>query len=381
MNDREPHETILPAPEHTEPALVADELLSHGLLTFSRHDTAAETERRVRAVMRRIADEHPAHGRTLRFPMVRRWGTLAACLLVCAGLVYLGMPTSGTAQAMVLASAASLREPGDRRFEVRVRSREAREFPAAAAGTIDARHGGTEALVTRLQPEEGVWLTFGRDAQGTWMVTPDGRVERNPPAMLLPRMGMGGEQPVLPESVDRVLDDLAHAYTLERTTEKGDEGTPIEHIVGVRRPDRPPGVPRVEVWIDPATKGVKKVELVMPDGPPPPPGRGGGPGHHHDDGPGPDFGPGRDGPRDRRPPPPGELGRDDDPHDGPGELRGPGPRGGKGNGPMGRGARFNPGRIELRQVAPPPLPPEWFTPEHHARKSPPPERHPEPSDR
>ena len=88
---------ISPPPEHADAAKAADELVSHGLLTFLHRDPPAETERRIRGVMRRIADEAPDHAggaRKLVFPHARRWIALAACFVIAAGLVYLGMPTA-----------------------------------------------------------------------------------------------------------------------------------------------------------------------------------------------------------------------------------------------------------------------------------------------
>lgn len=384
MNDQRHDNTpIAPPTEHTEPALAADELVSHGLLTFLNNDPPAETERRMRNLMRRIADESPVHAgvrsHRLVFPHARRWIALAACFVIASALVYLGLPTTGSAQAMVLASAASLREPGDRRFEVRVQPRGSKELQETPIGTIDTRGRGAELMVARMQPEEGVWITFGRDATGPWLVYPDGRLERNPPAGALPRLGVVADQPVLPESVDRVLEELASAYTLERTTEKGADGTSsTEHIVGLRRADRAPGVPRIDLWLDAKTNTVKKVELTLPD---PPIQRGMGPGRRPDGPGGPEGPDGPRGDRGRRPPPPDGLGEGDEGNDGPlpppRDGRGPGRRGpddpegrGPGGGPNGRGLRGGPSRIELRPVPPPPFPPEWFGPEHHAKRPP-----------
>ncbi|MDP1661225.1 MAG: hypothetical protein Q8L55_04845, partial [Phycisphaerales bacterium] len=299
---------ISPPPEHAEPARAADELLSHGLLTFLNHDTQAETDRRMRAVMRRISDESPLHapGRAARlvFPHARRWVALAACFVIAASLVYLGLPAGSTAQAMVQASAATLREPGERRFEIRVQPRGTKQLGESPIGTLDT--SGGELMVLRMQPEEGVWVTFGRDPRGAWLVHPDGHMERNPPQGAgVPRLGMVGDQPVLPESLDRVLDELAYSYTLVQTSKKSADGAAtIEHIVGTRRADRAPGVPRIEVWIDANNKSLKKVAMFFPEPP-----RGMGPGR----GPG---GPGADGPdgprgdRGRRPPPDGFRGDD-----------------------------------------------------------------------
>ncbi len=375
---------IAPPPEHAEPAKAADELLSHGLLTFLHQDPPAETDRRMRAVMRRISDESPLHapGRNARFvfPHARRWVALAACFVIAASLVYLGLPAGSTAQAMVQASAATLREPGERRFEIRVQPRGTKQLSESPIGTLDT--SGGELMVMRMQPEEGVWVTFGRDPRGAWLVHPDGHMERNPQGAAVPRLGMVGEQPVLPESLDRVLDELAYSYTLVQTSEKtGDGAATIEHIVGTRRADRAPGVPRIEVWIDTKSKSLKKVAMFFPE---PPrgmgPGRGpGGPGGQG--GPGADGPDGPDGPRgDRRrpmldgprdedrggplPPPPLDGGR------GPGRRDGRGPEDGGERGPEGRGPRGNPLMVEFRPVPPPPFAPGWFTPEHHAKRPP-----------
>lgn len=402
----ESHDDTLRTPvEGPEPAKSADELLSHGLLTFIHNDPPAETERRMKSVMRRIADE--ADGRTARqglrlvFPHARRWIALAACFVIAAGLVYLGMPTESKAQAAVRTAAAGLREPGnDRRFDVRIQPRGSNEFLAAPVGTIDSR--GADLMLMRLQPEEGVWVTIGRDSEGPWIVHPDGRTERNPPPGAMPRWGVVENQPVTPESVDRVLEQLASGYSLEQTTEtdKGG-GTSLDHITGTRRPGSGPGAPRVELWLDSKTHAVKKVELMFPDPPPPPPGMPGGPG-------GPGSGRGRGGPdgmrgpdgprgsgehgggergggeRGHRPPrgPDGEddVLMDSDGPDGPPPMRGgnppPPPRdgpGGEGRGPGGPGAigrvfRGGPFRVEFRPAPPPaPLPPEWFTPKGHTK--------------
>ncbi|HZW05567.1 MAG TPA: hypothetical protein VFF65_00475, partial [Phycisphaerales bacterium] len=208
-----------------------------------------------------------------------------------------------------------------------------------------------------------VWVTYGRDTTGPWIVFPDGRAERDPPAAALPRLAMVGEQPIVPDSVDRVLEDLAHAYTLQRTSETGADGEPVEHIVGDRRADRAPGVPRIEVWIEAKTGAVRKVELRFPEPPLPPRGPGRGPGGR--DGP--------DGPRGERrvPPPEGPFGGDGlPPPPPPGaerDGRGGGRRDGPG-GPMGRGLRGGPVRIELRPAPPPTFAPDWFSPGPHERR-------------
>lgn len=363
----------------------ADELLGHGLLTFARHDGPGATERRVRAVMHAIAGEAAVHApgrepRRLLFPHARRWAALAACVAVVAGMVYLGMPTESKAQAMVRTIAASLREPGERRFEVRIQARGSTELEPAPMGMIDTR--GADEMVARLAPEEGVWLTIGRDAEGTWIVHPDGRTERNPPPGMLPRWGMVDGQGVTPESVDRVLEHLANNYTLERTSEHDASGSggALDHIWGRRRPDADPCPPRVDLWLDPQTHAIRKVELMFPDPPPPlppPPGPEGRSGERRD-GPGrPDRAGGRpprgreglweglngaiDGPRNGDGPPPIHPPR------GPGRD-GEGPRGGRPGREGPRYLRGGPVRIELRPAPPPPpLPPDWFRPEGHAR--------------
>jgi hypothetical protein len=392
VSNHEP-DAITPPPEQAEPSTTADELVSHGLLTFLHRDPPAETERRIRGVMQRIADETPVHagGRAgpMAFAHARRWIALAACFVIAAGLVYLGLPTSSSAQAMVQASAAALRTPGDRRFEIRVQPRGSKELTEAPIGTIDTHNG--ELMVLRMQPEEGLWITFGRDPQGPWLVYPDGRMERNPPVVAMPRFAVVNDEPVLPDSVDHLLDELAFSYNLEKTSEKSADGASmVEHIVGLRRADRKPGPTRIEVWIDPATKGVKKLELFFPEPPLPPRGMGGPPGGRGPGGPGGEGPDGPDGPRGdrgRRPPLDGPRegeGRDDGPPpDGGREGRrgrrdGRGPDDFDGRGPGGpgmigaRGQRGGPTRVELRPAMPPqpPLPPEWFTPEHHAKKTP-----------
>ncbi|MFT3683958.1 MAG: hypothetical protein QM783_03350 [Phycisphaerales bacterium] len=46
MSEHE-HDNLHTSAENGEPATSADELLSHGLLTFTHKDTPAETERRM----------------------------------------------------------------------------------------------------------------------------------------------------------------------------------------------------------------------------------------------------------------------------------------------------------------------------------------------
>lgn len=378
------HDDTLHTPvEHAEPAKAADELLSHGLLTFMHKDTPAETERRMKGVMRRIADETPRHaaGRNGRFvfPHARRLIALAACFVIAAGLVYLGLPAESTASAMVRQTADVLRSPGERRFEVRVQPRGSKELLENPIGTIDTR--GRDLMVLRFEPEEGVAVTIGRDPQGAWIVHPDGHLNRNPPPTMMPRWASVGEQPVAPDSVDRLLEEMVNLYTLERTSEKSPDGkATTEHIVGLRRGDvGGAGAPRIELWIDPQSHDVKKLELFFP---PPPEARDGPRGNRGPLGqPGQPGQPGPDGPRGDRPPRPRDGGgpdglRDDHP-DGPGrdmDRDGPGPRRGpedpQGRGPAGRGGRGMPIRIELRPAPPPRFEDGWFTPEFHAKRKP-----------
>jgi len=437
-----------PNAAHVEPApgappeVVADEMLAHGLLTYLHKDTPEHQVRRVRHAMCTIAAESSqdpeaqAPGRRLRFPVrtARGWLALAASLALVATAAFFGFPGETSAQAVVQKSIDAMRTAGaggaaDRRFEVRMQRFADAELEKEPSAVVDMRP--PNFLLLRAHAPEGHEIIAGRDQAGGWCIRLDGGVEREHPQQAWPRWAMVGDESLFADSVDRLLEEMARGYRLERSGEatlEGRPGTKFRHIVGTRNRPRGPGGDRVEIWIDPATNVVERLEMHWnqqtggegaspagaqrgPNGGPgddsmrrphPPRGPRADPGAH-DDGrpPRPEDGPDGDrlppprrgppdGPRGDGPPPGGDPIGDRPPHDGPpgdgiGDRPfrdGPRPQGEPGAGPGGRGPggpggpgqAGRPGRrppprlLVIQRVDAPKFEPGWFSPEAHAGK-------------
>jgi hypothetical protein len=280
-------------PGSPDPRQAAREQFVHGLLETMHRDRREDTDRRLAAVMARIEAPIPFRDHA---PRRRPWrlvsGMAAGVILVAAAM--LSLPSQRSALAMVQASIAASRTAGDRGYEIRVTIADAEHPVTRSLATLDVRDPSHYLL--RITADNGEKITMGRNADGEWAIKKSGEIDRTPPKWLLPQWVSFGGSTMMLTTVDDVLARLEGSYDLKR---RAPEATPT----GVRcdrvtaalksRPSADPG--RVELWLDPRTKVVRRIEMVWD-------GTEGGDVEHRQGGPRGGRG-GRPPPDGRRPPP------------------------------------------------------------------------------
>lgn len=266
-------------PENLSADLAADELFAHGLLTHLQRDADAQQQRRVAEVMRHIEIEvSDRGGRGIAGRVFRAW-TAAAGIALVGVLVFLGVPGQPTADAVVQASISALRSGGDRRFEVRMLEQNATELPTEPTFVIDTRDGGL--MLMRGKTPLGEPVVVGRDAAGPWALRrEDGSVVRDRADAAWPRWANMGQETLFADSADRLLEEVTKSFSLrreERSTLTGHGSTLMRRISGTRKPDLAFGPARIDLWIDPTSNLVERMELQW-DAPAHLPGPGAEPG-------------------------------------------------------------------------------------------------------
>ncbi len=319
----------------------ADDLFAHGLLHVV-HETGPEArERRVQRVMEGLAVPAArvrADRRRRRFSRFMGAGSLLAGL--AAAIVFLASPVTTPTYASIEDSITAMRAPGDRRYQISAVFGTGDLAPASPHAFVDTSF--PDLMLLRLHRPDGQEVIAGRDQTGEWAITPEGTIDRENPRRAWPGWANQDGESMFADSIDRWLEAAAQAYSMskpERVKLPGTAAGEFDHVVGIRKPTPGPlaqrlrSADRIEVWMDPVSKVVERMELSwrpppmeMPGGPGMRPGGGPGLGDRPRDGLG--EGP---GPRRGRPPRPPE-GEDRPPHpqDGPpppGEAREDGPRG------------------------------------------------------
>ncbi len=354
------------------PTVVADELFTHGLLTYLHTDTPAKQGERIGRLMSEIelrgvgvpplsSPAASSSSHSFRFPIrtARGWLALAACITLATVAVFIGIPGEQSAQAVVQQSIEAMRSTaaGDRRYEIRLQRPGDDALPSLPGAIIDTR--SPNLLLLRANAPDGHEIIAGRDATGDWCVRMDGGVEREHPQQAWPRWAKVGDESLFVDSVDRLLEELTKSYDLQKegaATIEGKGSASYRHIVGAKKRVRSPGGDHVEVWIDAASRSVERLEMRWdlppggdqggpPDGARPdratrngPPRDGRDPGDAMDQRPPRRDGPDQDRPNGSGPNGPGSDGPDgpdnaDGPRDHPGPPNPPGPGG---PGPAGR---------------------------------------------
>lgn len=270
--------------EGAAPRDTASELFAHGLLAHLNAEHPAQTARRVTRAMHAI-DREQAEARRFRLPAARPLAAAAALLLVAAVAAWFLTHTEPAAQALIRASIAALRTPGERRYEARRQRPEDEGFTLST--TIDSRHAGL-ILVRHRPPNAGTDLIAGRDAAGPWHLRHDGTISREGGLPGIPRWAtIGGASDgvsLFADPLDVVLEALARTRTLERPepgTVPGRGDRRFERLVARRTNAGGSDAGRIELWIDPATRVPERIEMTEfpPPGPagtrepgvPPPP--------------------------------------------------------------------------------------------------------------
>ncbi len=373
-----PHNAEQFAPEPgRSPAAVAAELVAHGLLEFTllkdtnargsrvervlgainplRMPPAAATASRPQAPIGDGRETLPTPA--FAFRRIVRWSLAAAALIaVCVGLVIFGVPGERAALAELKLSITAMRNAGQRRYEIRM-LRWGQDSPDQRPDAI-VDSSGEQILIRHTPPwARGGYAFAGRDDKGAWAIR-NGKINRNKPERDFPPYITDGGESFMLEGMDHQLEQLPDRFTLERLDPAPVSGAAdnlnFERIVAHRKSAEGPMPNHVDLWIDPATHLVERVEYRWdksagfdkgPRGGPPDGDRRGPRSRDHD-------GPGGPGHGDRPPgPPPG----DDEPSP---NDHGP-PPGGR----PGPGAR--PRLILFQRVDAPALAPDWYHPEAH----------------
>jgi hypothetical protein len=278
--DNPSHANPPPGPTHVEPTpdaapkTIADELFAHGLLTYLHTDTPARQGERIGRLMSTLESDRDMgvlpmpSARSFRFPVrtARAWVALAACITLAAVATLVGLPSESSAKADVLQAISAMRAGnaggGDRRFEIRLQLRNQNAIPSLPGAIVDTR--SPNLLLLRANGPDGHEIIAGRDASGDWAIRPDAGVEREHPQAAWPRWANVGDESLFVDSVDRLLEELTKSYDLQREGAAKLEGkgeASFRHIVGAKKRLRSPGGDRVELWIDPATNVVERLEM------------------------------------------------------------------------------------------------------------------------
>ncbi len=313
------------SPEELQARQQAGELFVHGVMQQLYRDTPLERERRIQRVMSELSQtaapqvSQPEWRRSaLRFSRV--WLASAAALALFASMIWVGISTEKSADATVAASIQAMRSAGDSRFEVRSKLFTDADLSSEPMATIDTRAPGLMLLKSKGPEFKGQdnklapGITAGRDAEGVWAIRRDGTIERDNPEQRWPRWSMLGEESLFADSVDQLLETLSQAYVIkhsEASKLSGRGDVKFSHLTGTKKRVMQPGPRQIDVWIDPETKVVERIEIRFEKPPLEQPGGPRGPGGPS--GPGGPAGPGGPGPG---PGPNGEAHRP--------ELNGPG---------------------------------------------------------
>ena len=298
MTDKAFEQGSFVQPDEARPAAQqADELFVHGLLgTF--HDREGQRRRLSAALGSLSAPSRPARvaGRRLR----RLVAAAAVVLVVIAGVLVLQTSGSGSAYAVVSASLDAAKGPSQRRYELRLALWPKNELPKDATGTLD--RGPAGAFLSFNAPD-GHLVRVGEGSAGEWAIRLDGEIEREHPRTAWPKWVEVGDDAMLADSVDHLLEGLLNEFVLASDgkqllpgSAEGEQDVQAHSRDAGRRGAR--GGPSRMAWtcgLDSESNVLERLEMTWPK---PPEGRGG------PSGAGP--GPGGDGPEGRRGGPDGE---------------------------------------------------------------------------
>lgn len=264
---------------------LAGELFVHGLLCNLRDDAEASRERRVRLAMSALPRRSVRVGRRtlVLWSEPRTFAPLAAAamVLLAVGALSIFMARSEqSAAALVERSLAASGRAGDRSYAVTTVFDEAMPFTLPPA-RLDVRDREHQVLIA--QTPDGRTFLAGRDAEGRWFRRPDGRMERlaTPAGPGVPRWLEEAESLFLTDSIDEVLAALPREFTLRTEAaaplpegvgpplqrESGDRA--MRRVRAIRDDQQGPGPNRIELWIDPESRIVQRLELHWDDDPSP----------------------------------------------------------------------------------------------------------------
>ena len=194
-----------------------------------------------------------------------------------------------------------MQSAGERRYEVRIGGG-SDDKGGELGAIIDTRSPGL--LLIRHRPPRSTGYSFGgRDDKGEWSIRSDGSINRDNPKRDWPPFVTDGGESLVIDSIDRLLSTLPGKFTLELTAAAPIEGVStrlFDRVTAKRNSRSGPEPNTVELWIDPTTKLVERIEYRWDQA-----AQGGGSGERGDTGvPGPrDSGPRRASRSRRRPAP------------------------------------------------------------------------------
>ncbi|MEM7228470.1 MAG: hypothetical protein AAF432_06615, partial [Planctomycetota bacterium] len=197
------------APHDDESSTTGRDRFVHGVLTFMHRDSTAVQSKRIDAVMAALDDEGPL---VLTVIPRRRWMPLAALVSVLIiGAVFIAMPSTQPAYAVIASAIEASSTAPDRRYSISVEKTRNGEAVFETIGQMDLR--GTFMRLEILSPE-GHAVVVGRDAMGDWVIRRDGLVDRYAPERARPKWLNMGENTVLTDSVDALLKSLPETFDL-----------------------------------------------------------------------------------------------------------------------------------------------------------------------
>lgn len=252
------------------PADAADDLFAHGLLEILHETDDARRTARVQRVMQAIA-EPAARARDLRHRrrMSRFLGAGTMIFCIAAAVLFLASPATTPSYASIQDSITAMRGPGDRRYQISA------AFGPKDDAVVGEPHATLDTsfpslMLLELRRPDGGTVIVGRDEQGEWAIMPDGQVDRADPRRAWPGWAISDGESMFADSVDQWLEAAAQAYVLSKPDRQklpGSEGPEFDHIIGIRKPAPGPmalrlrSADRIEVWIDPTTKVVERMEM------------------------------------------------------------------------------------------------------------------------
>ncbi|MFO0861436.1 MAG: hypothetical protein U0570_12855 [Phycisphaerales bacterium] len=334
----------------------ADELFIDGLLGAMHERSSPEASARLEKFTATLAAESSPAPRIAGRRLQRFAGVAIVLVATLVSGWVIVSATANQARATLLASIKAAKNAGERRYEVRISSESTGPLPVRPEAIFDS--SGSQFLL-RLHAPMGRTAIVGRDLNGEWAIRREGGIERREPRRAWPKWAVADDESIFADTVEHLMEVLTTGFELKILDNEVVDGRDMRRIQGTRRPDAPRGqADRVDLWIDPDTMLLEKMEMDWTGRP----GMRGPVGEQ----PKPPL-----GPQGRPPPPPPEgAGRSDGPPPSPpvGPPPGDSPEGVRPPphprppvGPPKMGIR----RLVITSVAPPEWPAGWFTPEAH----------------
>lgn len=241
-----------------EAEMRAAELFVHGLLLSRALDDVSTREARVRRALAAMPRRQP-----LRLaPAALSWMAAAVLVFAFGALSIFTLSTEPSAIAMVAGSLEATATGGDRSYRVLMTPQAGgpERVPESRFDMRNREHQRFEAIAP-----DGSRFVTGRDARGGWAIRPDGTIDRFPAPTRRPRWIDLGEDLFLAASLDDLLEALPTSFEV-RLGEPAQlpgavHGALLRRVTATRRiaDEREPE--RVELWIDPETRLVHRLEL------------------------------------------------------------------------------------------------------------------------